>query len=94
MAPKGTNNLSPGVNLETARFLTDAQLVKEYERMQDPSTITGSSWDRAWRNPKIRGRILEISRLVIFALLIWAVISIISHLGLWVDIYQWIITAL
>lgn len=87
-------NLSPGVDLETAHYLTDTNLVKEYERLRDVGIGAESTLERIWRMPKFRRKVLGFCRLGIFALLAWAGLATISRLGLWSDIHQWIVTAL
>lgn len=86
------NNLSPGVDLETARYLTDSDLHKEYERLRDASFKGESTLERLWRMPKFRRRVLEICRLGIFTILMGAAVATITRLGLWSDIYQRIVT--
>lgn len=87
-------NLSPGVDLETAHYLTDRNLVREYERLRDASFRTESTLERLWQIPKFRRKVIACCRLGIFVLLAWAGVATISQLGLWSDIYQWIVTAL
>lgn len=84
-------NLSPGVDLVTAQFLTDDELSREYERLRSGSE---SLIGRVWRIPKFRKKVLELTRLVLFALIVWGGISVISRMGLWYDIYFSIVTAL
>jgi hypothetical protein len=88
------HNLSPGVDLETAYYLTDPKMFREYERLRDASFRSESILEQLWRIPRFRRKMIEFTRLGIFALLVWAVISTISRLGLWQDIYHVIVTAL
>jgi hypothetical protein len=94
MMREAPHNLSPGIELETAYYLTDPQIFEEYERLRDAAFRAESTLTHLWRNPKFQRRVLQWSRLGIFAILVWAGISTITHLRLWNDIYSTIITAL
>jgi hypothetical protein len=94
MSQEGRYNLSPGVDLDTARYLTDRNLLKEYERLRDAGFETESTLTRLWRMPKFRRRAIELCRLGLFVLLVCAAVTVITRLGLWSDIYQKLVTAL
>lgn len=87
-------NLSPGVELVTAGYLTDAKMFREYERLRDESFRSESTFERLWRIPRFRRRVLELTRLTIFGLMLWAGIAWISRTGLWHDIHYAIVTAI
>jgi hypothetical protein len=94
MRSEAQYNLSPGVDLVTAQYLTDSSMVREYERLRDASFRSESIFEQLWRIPKFRRRVLEFTRLTIFGLTLWAGIAIISQMGLWYDIHFWIVNAL
>ena len=87
-------NLSPGVDLVSAHYLTDSKMFQEYERLRESSFRSESLFEQLWRIPKFRRKVLEFTRLTIFGLMLWAGFAIISRMGLWYDIHYAIVTAL
>lgn len=84
-------NLAPGVDLVTAQYLSDSEMYREYERLRDGRDPI---FQKLWRMPKFRRRVMEFVRLVIFAGVMWWVLAIITRMGLWPSIYQAIVTSL
>lgn len=80
-------NMSPCVALETAHYLTDPHVLQEYIDLQQAHFGGLSVFRQAWKQPKFREFVLRLSRLTLFLIFIGSLISTISQMGRWNDIY-------
>jgi len=79
--------MSPCVALETARYLTDPRIIREYIELQEGP---GSLLNQLMSKPKFRLFVLRLSRLTLFATFTTSAILTINQMGRWNDIYYFL----
>ena len=90
MIRKHDYHLSPCVSLESARYLTDPLIIREYRELQESHLGGLSPFQQLWKQRKFRLFVLRLSRLALFAIFSGTTIMTVSHMGLWNDIYFWL----
>jgi hypothetical protein len=90
MIQQHDHNMSPYEALETARYLTDPQIIREYGDLQRSQFGESSSFQKLCKKPKFRLFMLRLSRLALFAVFLSTAIATISRMERWNDIYFWL----
>lgn len=80
-------NMSPCVALETARYLTDPLIIREYIDLQEGG---GTLFAELMKMPKFRLFLLRLCRLTLFGIFTTSLIVTISQMGRWNEIYYWL----
>lgn len=80
-------NMAPCVALETAHYLTDPVLIREYAEIQQGG---GSLFDELLKKPKFRLFLLRLSRLTIFLVFMSSAILTVNQMNCWNDLYFWL----